>query len=126
MTITPIYAGLLTILFIVLSVRVIRRRQAARVTLGDGGDETLLRRSRAQANFAEYVPLGLLLMALVELQDKPAWCVHLIGVLLLVGRVVHAYGFSRTPEPLRLRVAGMAMTFSALGVGAVACLIPAF
>ncbi len=72
MTITPIYAGLLTLLFVALSVRVIGGRRMAGVGLGDGGNRLLLRKTRAHGNFAEYVPFALILMALAELQPAPA------------------------------------------------------
>ena len=115
---TPIYAGLLALMFIFLSLRVIRARKTARVLLGDGGDAVLRRRARVQANFSEYVPLGLLLMMLAELQGVPALALHAIGLLLLLGRISHAYGVSQEPETLKFRVAGMAMTFAALVIGA--------
>ena len=66
MEITALYASLLAPLFILLSVRVIGARRSARVPVGDGGNTVLLRRMRVQANFAEYVPFALLLMALAE------------------------------------------------------------
>ena len=58
-------------------------------------------------NFAEYVPLALILMALAELQGQPGWIIHLIGALLAVGRLAHAYGVSQAPQILKLRVLGM-------------------
>ena len=119
MSITPIYAGLATFILIVLSFRVIAGRRSAGVALGDGGDRALLRRQRAHGNFAEYVPLALLLMALAELQGAPAWTLQLIGVALLAGRLVHAYAVTREPEPIKLRVLGMSLTFLALVTGAV-------
>jgi uncharacterized membrane protein YecN with MAPEG domain len=118
MTITPLYAGLLTLLFVVLSIRVIGMRRAAGVGLGDGGNRVLLRRQRAHGNFAEYVPLALVLMALAELQHLPPWLLHAIGLLLLAGRAAHAYGLSQEPELTKGRVAGMALTFAALIAGA--------
>lgn len=120
LVVTPTYAALLGLLFAYLSVRVISARRRARVALGDGGDRALLRRQRVQGNFAEYVPLVLVLMTLVELQGAPAPLLHAIGLALLAGRLVHAIGVSREPEPFRLRVAGMALTFAALIGGAVA------
>ncbi|HUL05784.1 MAG TPA: MAPEG family protein [Candidatus Acidoferrum sp.] len=125
MSVTPVYAGLLALMFILLSVRVIGMRRAARVALGDGGNPALLRRQRVHGNFAEYVPLALLLMALAELQHLPDWLIHAIGILLLVGRATHAYGVGCEPELPRARVLGMALTFAALGTGAVANLASA-
>lgn len=120
MIVTPLYAGILALVFVVLSIRVIQGRYAARAALGDGGDRVLFRRQRAHANFAEYVPLVLVLMAFLELQSGAPWLVHAIGALLLVGRLLHAYGISCEPETIKFRQAGMAMTFSALIVGGAA------
>lgn len=118
MIITPLYAGLLTLIFVLLSIRVIGGRRTAGVGLGDGGNRMLMRRTRVHGNFAEYAPLGLILMALAELQNNPGWIVHLLGLLLLSGRTFHAYGVSREPEVPRCRVLGMALTFGALITGA--------
>ena len=120
LSITPVYAGLFALFFVALSLRVIRFRRSARISLGDGGDEELRRRTRVHANFAEYVPLTLVLMALAELQGQPDWTIHLIGALLGIGRVAHAYGVSQAPQVLKLRVLGMVMTIAAIVTGAAA------
>ncbi len=120
MIVTPLYAGILTLVFVVLSFRVIRGRYAARAALGDGGDRRLLRRQRVHANFAEYVPLALILMALIELQRGLGWTLHAIGLALLIGRLAHAYGVSQEPETMRFRQIGMILTFAALVTGAAA------
>jgi uncharacterized membrane protein YecN with MAPEG domain len=108
------YAALLTLGYLVLALRVIRARHAARVALGTGGSEALERAVRVHGNFAEYVPLALLLLALAELTAVPAWALHAAGLALLGGRALHARGVARTDEDLRLRTAGMALTFAVL------------
>jgi uncharacterized membrane protein YecN with MAPEG domain len=125
MHITALYAALLTLLYLYLSVRVIGRRRAIRVALGDGGDRSLLRRQRVHANFAEYVPLALILMALAEAQGLPHWMLQALGLGLLAGRLVHAYGVSGEPERLAARSAGMGLTFTVLALGAAANLVMA-
>ena len=80
MSITPIYAALLGILYCVLSLNVVRARRAARTGLGDGGDATLSRRIRAHGNFAEYVPLSLILILLVEESGADPAFVHGLNV----------------------------------------------
>jgi uncharacterized protein len=117
-----LYAGLLGLMFLALSIRVIGGRRLARVGLGDGGDLGLQRRMRAQANFAEYVPIVLLLLLLAELQGVSAWILHGVGACLVFGRIAHAVSISRDPEPSGGRVVGMAFTFTALGLSSVACL----
>lgn len=116
--ITPIYAGLLALLFVALSFRVIGYRRQAKVALGDGGDALLTRRLRVHGNFAENAPLALLLMTLAEIQSMPAALLHVLGLALLSGRLLHAYGVSCEPEDYRFRVIGMVMTLSVLMVGA--------
>ncbi len=118
MTLTPIYAGLLTLLYVGLSFRVIGRRRAQKISLGDGDDADMQRRIRVHGNFAEYVPLTLILMALIELQDKPDLLVHVIALLIIIGRLLHVIGVSAAVFPAR--VLGMVLTFAALITGALA------
>ena len=123
--VTPIYAALLTLLFLGLSARVIIYRRANRLSLGDEGDRSLRKRMRAQANCAEYVPIGVLLLLLLELSGAPVWGLHLMGAFFTAGRLLHGYGFSASPPVLRLRVFGMMLTLIPLALGAVALLIMA-
>lgn len=122
MPITALYAGLLAPLFLLLSVRVIRQRRGAKVAVGDGGDARLLRRMRVHANFAEYAPFALLLMALAESLQTWPWFLHLLGLALLAGRLSHAYGVSQQQETYSFRVFGMAATLGVTGAAAAACL----
>ncbi len=125
MAITALYAALITSLFLALSVRVIMLRGAARIALGDGGDRKLSRAIRAHANCAEYAPIGILLVGLAESLSAPGLLLHALGIGLLAGRVVHAYGVSQEPENTRFRATGMGLTFTAIGVAAGAGLIAA-
>ncbi|MEM8689212.1 MAG: MAPEG family protein [Pseudomonadota bacterium] len=118
MIITPVYAAMATLVFVFLSVRVIGARGATKTSMGDGGHQSLQRAIRAHGNFAEYVPLALILMALAELQDRSIYAIHFVGLCLLAGRLAHAYGVSREPELFKFRVAGMILTFTALVSGA--------
>lgn len=122
MPITTLYAGLLALVFVVLSFRTIGARRAARIEIGDGSDRELLRRMRVHANFAEYVPIALIMMALAEMLKSGALLLHGIGLMLLVGRIVHAYALSQSPHILRLRVAGMVATLTAIMAAAATCL----
>lgn len=122
LTITPIYAALLALLYLWLSARVIGMRRSESVSLGFGENRFLERRIRAHGNFAEYAPFGVILLLLVELTGAPAVAVHLAGLMLLVGRVLHALALSsETPKPA-FRISGMLLTFTMLAVSAVALL----
>lgn len=125
MPITALYASLLALVFMVLSVRVIGLRRVVRIGLGDGGNTALLRRVRVHANFAEYVPLCLILIGLAESLRAPPILLHGLGGLLLVARLSHAYGVSRQPETFAWRVAGLAGTLTVLGLAAGICLYSA-
>jgi len=120
---TPLWASLLTFLYLWLAAQVIRARYRTKAALGSGGDPGLERAIRAHANFAEYVPLALILIALVELQGGRLWLVHLLGALLLAGRAIHAIGISREAEILAWRRNGMILTFSTLAIAALANLL---
>jgi uncharacterized membrane protein YecN with MAPEG domain len=125
MRIVPIYAALLALLFVALSVRTLRLRGRLRVALGDGGRPELARAMRVHANFAEYAPFGLLLLTMLELQAAPAWQLHALGALLLFGRAVHAFGVSHPREKLGFRVTGMAATLAVLITASIALLVRA-
>ena len=117
---TALYAGILAILFIVLSIRVITRRNQYQVAIGSDGQVLLERAIRVQANFAEYVPFALLLMFLAEYSGLASLYLHILGIALLVGRLSHAYGVSQQQEPLKFRVFGMILTFTVLLLAALA------
>jgi uncharacterized membrane protein YecN with MAPEG domain len=114
--IVPIYAALLGLLYLALSLRAVRARRAARKAIGPLGDETLDRHVRVHANFAEYAPFVLLLLAFAELREAPEGLLHIACAGLVAGRVGHAWGVSQTPENFRFRKYGMMATFFALVV----------
>ena len=118
---TALHAALLTALFLALSLRVVRLRYRYHLALG--APHRLVERAvRAHGNCAEYLPLGLVLLGLLEGMGLPAWAVHALGTAFLAGRVLHAWGISQEPEALRFRSAGMGLTFAVLGLGAAALL----
>src|SRR6201996_7186515 len=117
-TIVPFYAAVLGLIFIFLSARVIVARRQFRVRLGSGGQEPLERRIRAQGNFAEYVPLTVILLTFLELYGAARWLIHILCIALILGRCLHAYCVSRTDEDIRQRRAAMVLTFGALAIAA--------
>lgn len=108
------YAALLALFFVYLSVRTIRTRRRLQIAIGDKDHPEMQRAMRVHANFAEYVPLGLLLLALVEARAPAAWWMHGLCLCLLWGRVLHAWGVSQAQERFQFRVAGMVLTFTCL------------
>lgn len=112
--VTSIYASLLALLFVGLSVRTLSIRRRLRVAVGDAGNVELLRAARVHANFAEYVPLSILLLGLCEARGAGPVVLHVAFASLLAGRIAHAYGVSRVREPFGFRVFGVAVTLSVL------------
>lgn len=122
MIVTPLYAGILALLFFVLSMRVVQLRGPKGASLGDGGNPELMRRIRGHANFAEFVPLILLLMALLELSRFSITLLHAMGITLVVARLLHGYALSFTERFTFGRFVGAALTFLLLVVGGVLCI----
>lgn len=121
MIVTSLYAGLLALIFLALSARVVAVRD--RVSLGDGGDPEVLRRMRGHANFAEYVPLILVMMALLEYQQIAAWQLHAIGATLVFARLIHGIALSFTKKWFFGRFFGTVLTFTLLGVCGIFCVV---
>ena len=122
MHITLIYGGLLGLLFLLLSFWVVKRRAQFKVMIGEGEAPEMLSAIRAHGNFAEYVPLTLLLMALCELAGVGALWLHLGGALLLVGRILHAIGIQSPKAPNTPRL--FAPLFFWLSLGLFSALAP--
>jgi uncharacterized membrane protein YecN with MAPEG domain len=102
--VTALYASILAIAGIVLSIIVSTKRGKYGVSIGDGGHPELALWIRKQGNFCEYVPLAILMMALAEADGMPATWLHVIGILLLVSRLIHVLGLKvdKPNEPLRI------------------------
>lgn len=99
--ITALYAAPLGFVGLVLAARAGSLRGKLKVAAGDGGHEQLLRNSRAHANFTEYVPLILVLMALYELNGGQATWLHGLGAALLAARIAHPFGIANVASPAR-------------------------
>ena len=114
MRITGLYAALAALLIIALAVRVMLRRTSAKIGIGDGGDHELHKRIRAHANAVEYLPIGLILLLLVELNQTQPVLVHVFGACLLLGRLLHALGLSKTSGVGAGRALGILLTLLAI------------
>lgn len=97
--ITALYAGLLGLLSVVVAAGVGRARVRTGVSVGDGGHPEVVAAMRRHANFVEYVPLALILIALLELNGVGGTAIHALGTTLLVARIFHAIGY-RADESL--------------------------
>ncbi len=113
--ISSLYAALLALLIVWLSIRVIKLRRTKKVRLGDGGEPELQTAIRAQGNATEYIPISLILLVLLELNEAHSVLLHSGGIAVLVGRLVHARGL--LTGSLRHRALGMQVTiFTIIGL----------
>jgi uncharacterized membrane protein YecN with MAPEG domain len=118
--ITLTIAGAAAILHIWLSLRVSRLRRPLKIGVGDGGNEVLLRRMRAHGNFAENMPIFLVLLGFVELAVGRSLWLWAAGIVFVLARIAHAFGMDR-PGGNVLRVAGISLTWLVLlGLGVTA------
>ena len=117
-----LWTGLSLLLVLVLSARISGFRRRLKVSTGDGGHDDLNAAVRAFGNAVEYLPLGLVAIAVVALLGYGAWVVHLLGAALLLGRVLHAWGMAQAKQPAPGRMIGMILTYLTF-IGAAAALI---
>ncbi len=126
--ITLFYASLSALLLIGLSVQVVRLRRQLRIGVGSGGNPQLECAIRAHGNFCEYVPIALLLLLALELAASlPGWALHLLGGMLVVGRLLHGFfGLNRGPGTSFGRFFGTLLTWLMIVAAAVTGLWLAF
>lgn len=120
---TAVFAGLLAIELVILSGWIVMGRVQKNALAGDAGDGNFAKRIRAQANFAEYVPFALLLIALLEGRGGSHGLVVTLLVILLIGRLAHPVGMftpPNSPQQFALRGGGIVATFVVTVVAALA------
>jgi uncharacterized membrane protein YecN with MAPEG domain len=122
--ITLTIAGAAALLNLWLGQRVGKMRVAHKVSIGDGGNEPLITRMRAQANYVEYTPFFLILLALVELAVGSHLWLWIVAIVYILGRIIHMFGMDK-PPPSRLRMIGIIVTMLCLlGLALYAIAIP--
>lgn len=115
LTVTAFYAGLMALWLVGLGFEVSRRRRRHDVSYGTGGVPELEHAVRAHANACEYVPIGLIVLGLAEGMGAPALLLHIAGVMLLAGRVMHGAYFLAGARVFNLRFLGMMLTVVMIG-----------
>lgn len=112
-TLTWIFAAHI-VLAIALGLNVIRFRLTRKVGIGDGGDKDVKRAIRVHANFIEWVPFALLAIGMAELRGVSETTVGILGGVLLVSRLGHALGLSRSIGPSIGRTGGMTVMITVM------------
>jgi uncharacterized membrane protein YecN with MAPEG domain len=117
-----LWAGLHLFLLLTLSMLVVRQRRRHRVAFGDEGVPELARAVRVFGNATEYVPAGLIALAVLAVVGAPPLLIHLSGLALFAGRVIHAVGLSQSSDATFARSIGIVLTWVAYVFSGVALL----
>ena len=96
-----------------LSARVVTARRPLKISVGDGGDDVVLRRMRAHANFAENMPIFLILLAALEIAGGDRTIVVPAAIAFVIARIAHGIGMDGG-SVARLRMLGMMTTTIAI------------
>ncbi len=107
--ITALYAALLSLLMCKLAFNVIKARRVNKIKYGDGNVSELQIARTAHSNAVDYIPISLILLFILEYNDCNLWFIHLAGISLITGRLIHCKGI--LTENLKGRILGMQITF---------------
>lgn len=119
LAITGFYTGILALLHITLTFKVIGLRRRFQIGLGDGDNKDLRKAIRVHGNFVEYVPMAMLLFAILEVNNGSVVLLHAIGGALVTCRFLHAIGVGKSAGTTWQRFVGAAGTFLAILILAV-------
>jgi uncharacterized membrane protein YecN with MAPEG domain len=114
LAVTGLYAGILAVMMFVLAYMTSARRREARISLGTGDDAIMEKRSRAFGNFIEFVPMMLLLMAIIEVQGHRPLVIHIFGIAIVAGRLFHAMGMTGVLKAVNGGFVGAILTYLSL------------
>ena len=109
--ITAFFSSILALIFYKLSINVIRLRRKYKVSLGSSKKyKDLDQAIRAHGNLSEFLPIGLILLACLEVNHLPKIVVFMCGLFFLIGRYLHASSFLKEEIDSSNRVLGMKIT----------------
>jgi uncharacterized membrane protein YecN with MAPEG domain len=95
-----------------------------KVSVGDGGNDQLLRRMRAQANFVEFTPFVLILIAAIELATGTSMWLWAVMSVYMLGRVAHGLGMEN--DSVLRRIGVMATMLIMVGLAGYALYVAHF
>jgi len=111
LSITALYAGILSLIMVALAINVTIHRAKLRVPMGDGGNAIMLRMIRLHGNAVEYLPLALLLMAIYEINGGWHSALHAAGIALVVARILQSWNMWSTDIAGFGRISGQSLTW---------------
>ncbi|HLT13626.1 MAG TPA: MAPEG family protein [Marinobacter sp.] len=117
--VTAVFAAVIGLLLLVLSGQVVKYRLKYRMGLGVNDDPEFESAVRAHANLVEYAPVGLIMLAIAELNGVSSALIYWTGMALVVGRILHAFGMiNGKGGPHKARMIGILLTWLAILVAA--------
>ena len=125
--VTMIFAGVAAILNIWLAIRVGQVRGSEKVSIGDGGNEAVIRRMRAHSNYVEFTPFVLILIGVSELAHSgapaPLW-LWIVSAVYFLGRIGHGLGMDGGRFSKGRSIGTITTMLTLLGLGAYAIALP--
>ena len=112
--ISSLYASLLAVIFLILTIKVVKIRKSAKVSIGDAGNLALQKAIRAQGNFCESTPIAVILLILAEASMASSLILHFCGIIFVLGRIFHAIAINSEKEDFRFRVGGMVLSLTSI------------
>lgn len=109
--VTAIYTALFLLLMLALAINVVRLRMSEGISLGDGDNKPLRAAIRTHGNAAEYVPLVLIGMGILEGLGVSASLLFLYGGIFFLGRLLHVLGLARARTVNRMRQLGIVLSW---------------
>lgn len=128
MTILPVTlaaAAAAAVLNVWLMLRVGALRSTLKISVGDGGNEVLQRRMRAQLNYVENTAFVLMLIAAIELAGKGSWWLAYVAAAYFIGRLAHGFGMDGGKAEAGRSVGILTTMLTQLGLAVVAALVAA-
>lgn len=122
-SITLLYAGIFALFQVYLSWRVVTLRNKYQVRMGDGGHTELTGAVRVHGNLLEYMPMGLILLLLLEAVGFSGWVIHALGILLLAARLLHLKGIHDPAGASISRKIGTRLTWIQMTIASLLCLM---
>ena len=122
--VAAVYIAVNILIIVYLAIRVVTRRFSGKISMGDGGSESLAKAIRVHGNATEYIPATLVGLLALAFLSAPIWAIHALGIGFTLGRLLHAVGMAR--GPIQFRQLGMVLTWSAMVILSLALLYLAF
>src|ERR1700712_976587 len=116
------YAAINALIMLVLGMLVTRARLTTKTEIGDGGHPGMVGPLRAHANNTEYVPMAILLLIVLLMLQASVTLIHIVGITLTLGRLLHGFGLTRNVGTSTWRLLGMLFTWAAFIVAIAATL----